>query len=342
MEHAFASRHTCSNLTKPSAEPALLYTESSLSLQREGVMPGVLSKAVKDQINAMIDKAPADRKAYVTLFKDCVAILEKEKIIYLAPSAHPELFFVHKKNRSGLGLSPRTVHRNGAKIKRVGANLEDIVNAYAFEMPIGPDRQEHVTFNLKLIARSKGLLAQPTGAERFLSVGAGHTVAFCRAAAQHCITTETTIQDENGKLDLQKLCSDPSFKVMIEKGWDWKIIPHIVDKECPKFANVAQMALNASNHIASQIGELEAAQMISDHTDNDDDDFMEPALQAVHDVCAPCAHYAESIGKFVQLYAGGSGAPHIQFVDSVAKQFHCTPAIGEGSQGGIHVGQQPG
>ena len=75
MEHAFASRHTCSHLTKPSAEPALLYTESSLSLQREGVMPGVLSKAVKDQINAMIDKAPADRKAYVTLFKDCVAIL---------------------------------------------------------------------------------------------------------------------------------------------------------------------------------------------------------------------------------------------------------------------------
>ena len=43
-----------------------------------------------------------------------------------------------------------------------------------------------------------------------------------------------------------------------------------MDKECPKFANVAQMALNASNHIASQIGELEAAQMISDHIDNEE------------------------------------------------------------------------
>ena len=217
----------------------------------------------------------------------------------------------------------------------MGADLKEIRNAYAFELPPdGPDRLKHVEFNLSLIARSNGLLAQPTGAERYLTVGAGHTVAFCRACIYNCITPEDSLKDENGKVDLQKVCSDKTFKVMVEQGWDWKIIPYVVDKECPKLASAAQIALRASSHVASLIGELETAQMLSEHIDaSDNDDYMESALEAVNDVCAPCASYATHIAKFVQYYAGGAGAPHIHFADAVAKEFHVNAALGEGSVG---------
>ena len=73
-------------------------------------------------------------------------------------------------------------------------------------------------FNERLIKRSKGLLTGPSGEERFLSVGAGHTVAFTRAAAFGCQTNQESTKDAEGKIDKQRLFKDPTFKSMIEDG----------------------------------------------------------------------------------------------------------------------------
>ena len=46
---------------------------------------------------------------------------------------------------------------------------------------------------------------------------------------------------------------------MIEEGCDWEIAKAIVDIRFPKFAVVAQKALNTQNHVSTEVGELEAA-----------------------------------------------------------------------------------
>ena len=50
---------------------------------------------------------------------------------------------------------------------------------------------------------------------------------------------------------------------MVEQGWECTIIPSYVDLECPAFAHIAQKALNASNHVAYLVSELETAVTLS-------------------------------------------------------------------------------
>ena len=40
----------------------------------------------------------------------------------------------HPQNRAGLMLSPHNAHRNGDRIRRVGADLKQLTNAYCIEM----------------------------------------------------------------------------------------------------------------------------------------------------------------------------------------------------------------
>ncbi len=297
-------------------------------------MAGCLRKEVKDEVNKLCSQAgmPAN-----TVFTSCLEILEKGKAIFHVSDAKPALFFTHPKNRSGLGLSPHTAHRNGAKILAAGADRAQCqLTSYAFEMqpPGSPERVAQVDFNTRLIARSKGLLAPPSGEERYLTVGAGHTVSFCKAVAFGCETPQPEIKAPDGKLDRQKIFKNEQFRRMVETGWNWVIFPAELDIACPKFAHVAQQALNASNHVASLVGELEAAQMLSEclaDCDSDDDSVMEAAVETVRAMGAPCSHYASSISAFVTSFGGGTGAHHIKFIDDVAKEFHVTCTLGEGS-----------
>ena len=81
--------------------------------------------------------------------KDCLQIMAEHELLYKLPNANPKLFFVHKANRGGLGLSPLNCHRNAATIVRVGGDMKALVNALACELPpVGiPRRQEHIDFN---------------------------------------------------------------------------------------------------------------------------------------------------------------------------------------------------
>merc|ERR1712094_119287 len=53
------------------------------------------------------------------------------------------------------------------------------------------------------------------------------------------------------------------------------------------------------------------------------------ALQDIASSQIPCASYADVIFAFVKLYSGGPGAPWINFLDAIQKEFGTSAALGE-------------
>ena len=166
------------------------------------------------------------------------------------------------------------------------------------------------------------------GSERYLTLGCGHTAAFCKfALAGGGVTSEESLKDEHGMLALHKVKSNPTFNTMINDGWEWEVVCAAVDEAFPWFAKVAQKALNTSNHVATEVGELEAMVTLADAKEDGVDD--EAAVASIVDLNIPCSKYAKVLLTFVKMYGGGVGAPWIRFMDSVAKQFQCNITLGE-------------
>ena len=266
-----------------------------------------------------------------TIFQDAVQVCFKHNICYILESGRPSLFFVHPKNRGGLGLSWHNAHRNGDRVRAVGADKSQLQNAYAFEMAPKQSKayEEQYKFNLSLIKRSDGLLAEPTTEERYLTLGCGHTVAFCKAAAAKCRTSEDGLADENGRIDLNRLFKNRVFESMIKDGWKWVIFPAWLDEQFPKLAEVGQAALNASHGVASLVGELEVAKSIVGYMQDGQEGWVASANEAIKAMGAPCWPYAHSIIKFVQKYCDGPSAPLVDILDGVAKKFQCNAVLGE-------------
>ena len=293
-------------------------------------MPPVASKEWKAEFKQVLNQNQKQVKVN-SIFKQAIALLTDQKIIYPLTKGHPDLFFVHPKNRGGLGLSWHNAHRNAKTIHHVGADLAQLVNAYAMEMASSEAKKaKQIEFNVDLISRSDGLLARPTGHERFLTLGCGHTVAACRAANAGCKTSEKELADEHGILDKQKLANDKAFNTMMSEGWDWQIIPSWIDDEFPEFADIAQKSLNASNHVASLVGEIETAKCIADiMRDGTQAGWENDAIAAVVSMGAPSSAYSLTLVTFVAEFTGGVGAPLLVFLDHVAKEFQCNATLGE-------------
>ena len=268
------------------------------------------------------------------LFQACMLQLRKQQLVYTSSSIEPKFMLTHKSNRGGLMLSPHNAHRNAAKIHNCGADLTQLSNAVCFELaPSGPMLDEQISANETLIARSGGLLAPVNGCERYLSVGCGHTVAWCKLAGIGGATPQKAIQAADGTIDIMKITKNEQFKTMIECGWPWQVVSHKVDETFPEFAKVAQRALNTQNHLSSEVSELEAALTLADMAADDGlkacDNWQQLAVDAVVELGYPCADYAKHILAFVETFAGGIEAPYIKFMDAVAKGFQCNVNLGE-------------
>ena len=57
------------------------------------------------------------------------------------------------------------------------------------------------------------------------------------------------------KIGLEHLSSDVSFAKMINEGWEWNVVKSCVDAKFPKFAIIAQRALNTRNTTNSCVRE---------------------------------------------------------------------------------------
>ena len=108
------------------------------------------------------------------------------------------------------------------------------------------------------------MLAPVSGAERYITVGCGHFTAFCRSANHGCKAVIADIRAADGKIDLQKLKGQRRFKVLLEQGWDWDIIPAPAEIAWPKAPEVLQRAFNASHEAHSSSTEIEVAVTIAE------------------------------------------------------------------------------
>ena len=269
------------------------------------------------------------------IYGNCIKILDKYKLAYKLQTVHPRFFLTHMANRGGLMLSPHNAHRNATRLYlSKAADKKQLVNAVCFELAAsGKTRELHLQANERLISRSNEYLAPMTGDERYVTVGCGHTVAFCKVAAINGKTPSVDLQDSAGNIDPHKIAQHEVFGSMVNDGWDWLVINSKVDEDHPTFAKVAQKALNVSNHVASEMSELETAKILADNAADRGltslDNWKTLALENVRALSVPCAAYAQHILEFVQYFAGGENAPLVTFLDDVAKHFHCHVNLGE-------------
>jgi hypothetical protein len=271
---------------------------------------------------------------YNEVLQGCLSVLKAHQLLYTLDKVGADQFLVHRKNRGTLMLSPHNVHKNAETIYTVGADRKQLNNAVCIELsPSGPNREEHLQKNGDLVRRAKGLIAEITGAERFVTVGCGHTTGFCKLAKAGGRTSSKKLSDERGMIDCHKICKNSEFKAMIEEGWTWTVVPFEIDEQYPVFAHIAQKALNSSNHVAQHTGELEVAiylaNIINDEGFQGVEGWQDDAVQQITELCAPCSSYARTILSFVCDYGGGSDASGIHFMDAVAKQFHASNVLGE-------------
>jgi len=271
----------------------------------------------------------------ITKWTNVIEILKGEQLAYVAPKIAPTDLLVHPDNRAKLGVNPHNAHRTGAYIKKMGADLDLLKKATAFEVcPYEPKKSEQLGFNRKLVAQSNGLLAPVSGTERFLTVGCGHTAAFCKAAMAGCTTPQQTLADKAGCLNVQHLSrNDQSMAAMLSEGWAWTVVSWRCELAWPSLPDLAQRALNAANSVASQSTEMEIAASIAEFAGMQ----MANCGRIDWDTCAeaavaglpPCHSYAKVLSEFVRLYGGGSGAPMIHFLDGFAKEYGESLRLGE-------------
>ena len=261
-----------------------------------------------------------------------MALMKKHKLLVIVPKVHPKYLLTHKENRNRLMLNALQVHHKGAVICSIGADREQLSTAVAVELaPSGPTRISNLSANASLIEKSKGLLAPINGEEKYLTLGCGHTGAFCKVAPLGGPTPQKSLQNEAGMLDYSLITRQSEYKAMCEEGWDWTMIPWDVDAQFPRFAKATQKALNGANSASTEIGELDTAVHFADlMTDiGDNPDWEKGALKSATESCMTCAPYSKVILDFVKLYGGGAGAPHIMFMDSIMKTFNSKMMLGE-------------
>ena len=265
-------------------------------------------------------------------YQEGMALLKKHKLLVVAIKVLPKYLLTHKENRNRLMLNALQVHYKGAVILKIGADREQLSTAVCVELaPAGPTRVANLSANASLISKSNGLLAPINGEEKYLTLGCGHTGAFCKVAPLGGPTPEKDLQNESGTLDYSVICKQSEYKAMCEEGWDWTVIPWDVDAQFPRFASAVQKALNGSNSASQEIGELDTAVHFADlmQAVGDEPEWEKGALKSAKDSCMACASYANVLMDFCKLYGGGAGAPHICFIDSIYKGFNSKMLLGE-------------
>ena len=197
-------------------------------------MPTYFSQGVVDEINELL-MTPPSKQSIITTWKTIMqrfrdeGVVKKEKNIL-----HSRYILCHPKNRAGFMLNGFNAHANGSKVKRIGANREELHGAVVIELsPFTAVKKMQIDANIKIAAASNRMIPAPTGEELYMSIGTGHMVCFCRAANAGCSTPFKNIQNDEGVISSESLKKDAEFKVMLEVGWPFDILPWQVEVTWP-------------------------------------------------------------------------------------------------------------
>ena len=217
----------------------------------------------------------------------------------------PEHSLVHPQNRGGTGINAFNCHSKGAVICSTGADLSQLAGSVAFETN-PKTKQKQVSFTASLAKESDGLLANPTGMERFLTVSKGHTSQFCKAIKFNCRTPQASLAGGDGCLGNHLLARDSALATMVNKGWKWTIILACVEETFPQLPSLVESACNSSNATYEAQNEVQLMSAIIAHNislkQGDKIDFVKVASDLCHG--GPLKSYAGAVGRYVQLLAG--------------------------------------
>ena len=162
----------------------------------------------------------AEDGGILTQWTAAANVLSKHKMLYRA-KAPPSAFLVHPMNRGSLGLNVHGMHRKGARILQVGVDPELLTRSVAWELSPDPaKRAAQVRFTESLAESCEEMLAQPSGAERYLTTSTSHTTQFFKALCAGCKTPEPFLASAGGRLSKAKwIAEDPKLSELLSDGW---------------------------------------------------------------------------------------------------------------------------
>lgn len=145
----------------------------------------MLAKEAKKHIND-IRATTAVELSLLAPWAKITDVLLSTNIAYFAELSCT-VVLCHPKNTGGLGLNPHNIHKNGASIKKAGADDSELCRATCFELSSdAATRATQIKFNEDLAESSEEVFVPVTGQERNLSVSCGHFSGFCIAALARC------------------------------------------------------------------------------------------------------------------------------------------------------------
>ena len=139
---------------------------------------------VKDEISRIMQS----KQGYILQWNEIKKVFMENSLAYTS-QLDPGLLLVHPQNRGGTGINAWSMHAKGAIICQSGADLNLLMGSVCFELSLDPEKKKaQVAFNKAMSDISQGMMAEPSGQERYLSVSKGHTSQFCKAI-NHCAKT---------------------------------------------------------------------------------------------------------------------------------------------------------
>ena len=280
-----------------------------------------------------IDSALKSDGGILTQWAAVQDVLTKHQLLYKA-RVRPDAFLVHPLNRSGLGINVYGMHKKGARILQVGVDPDLLSRSVAWELSPDPDtRAKQVAFTRNLAASCDGLMAEPSGAERYLSAASSHTTQFFKALCAGCRTPEAMLANEAGKLSAAHWrAADPKLDQLLSEGWEWTVICADVESAYPNLPTLCQRALNSVNATFAGESELEAALAVAAQAERalatgSTEVCFESIGKAVT-AETPLESLGAVLGTFVQHYGGGAGAPFLKFLDVIAKEYDDSVSLG--------------
>lgn len=292
-------------------------------------MPTYYQNDVVNQVQALLETPPSVQPIGSTWHK-IMNTLKSNKIVKEKRIIPCKYVLPHNKNRSGMMINGFNCRANASKVMKVGANMEELHGAVCIEMsPFEVSAKQQMAANVKLAKHSKGLLPLPTGEEQFLSLGTGHMCAFVRCATAGLKACFTNIAGSDGMISVDILNKDPQFKVMIEQGWAWEVLPWQVEATWPALPDFAQRALNSSNAVATDATEWEVAVAMGEWFNTMEEPSWNLAEEAASAGDPQCVPYISKIRTLVEKYGGGGEFPLIREQEDFYKTLGANKRLGE-------------
>ena len=293
-------------------------------------MPTCYPAACVKKVQDLLDTPPSVQPIGVS-WKKIMNVFKEYGIKLVKRKMNCKMLLPHPKNRSGIMINGFNCRANGSKVAKVGANVQELHGAVAIEVsPFPEGRRQQFEANEKLAKKSKELIPAPNGDEASLTLGTSHMCMFVKCVQGRLKACFKNISDANGLLSEELLSQDPDFKIMIEEGWEWVILPWQVEATWPTLPEFAQRALNSSNSVANDATEWEVAISIGECWSQ----MEEPNWQMAKDAAAAgepsCKSYLDAICNIVQRYGGGApDFPLIKEQEEFYKTLGCHKRLGE-------------